>query len=147
MVNPAIVEFIASWEAFRSMAYLDAVGVWTIGYGFTRNVYEGDTMTQEEADLRLVEELEDVGLRFRPFLRREPTQPQWDALLSLTFNCGVVAIGKSGLLTRYNEGDDGGCADRFLMWNRAGGRVLNGLTRRREAERAIYLYADYSGRP
>lgn len=146
-MNQLLVDFIAAWEGFRQIAYLDAVGVWTIGYGFTANVYEGDTMSREEADVRLIEELEDYGSRLRPFLRRQPTPQQWDALLSLAYNCGVSAIGQSGLIRNFNAGDDEGCADRFMMWNRAGGRVLTGLTRRREGERAIYLYGDYSARP
>ena len=140
-------DFVAGWEALRLRAYDDGVGITTIGYGHTEGVRPGDTCTREQAELWLTDELESYALRLLPFMIREPSQQQFDAMLSLAYNCGVAAIGKSSLMRKYNEGDDKGASDWFLMWNRAGGKMMPGLSRRRAAERAIYLDGDYSGRP
>lgn len=145
--SPEIVDFVAAWEGFRANAYLDAVGIWTIGYGQTRGVREGDTVTREEARADLEETLTRDGQVLQAFMTREPSQQQFDALLSLAYNCGVQRIGESGVMFRFNNGWDRDCADRILWWDKAGGRVLSGLHKRREAERAIYLDGDYSGRP
>lgn len=144
--SPALVDFVAGWESLRTEAYLDAVGIPTIGYGRTSNVNMGDTCTPEQAMDWLRRTLNDTANRLSPFLVREPSQQQFDALASLAYNVGVAALGQSGLIRLFNIGDDS-CADRFLLWNKAGGKVLAGLTKRREAERAIYLFGDYSGRP
>ena len=142
-----LVEFVAGWEGFRSEAYLDMVGIPTIGFGQTRGVRMGDTITLEDALRDLESTLTRFGKQLQAFMRREPEQQQFDALLSLAYNCGVIRIGESGVMARFNRGADEECADRFLWWNKAGGRVVTGLTSRRQAERAIYLDGDYSGRP
>lgn len=145
--SPDLVAFVADWEGFRSTAYQDAVGIWTVGYGFTMGVQPGDTMTLAEANAKLEQTLYSFGKTLETFMTREPSQQQFDALLSLAYNCGVQRIGESGVMFRFNNGWDRDCADRILWWDKAGGRVLSGLHKRREAERAIYLSADYSGRP
>jgi lysozyme len=142
-----LVAFVAAWEGFREKAYQDIVGVWTIGYGFTQGVQEGDRVTRADANFRLEAELGATEIRLRPFMRRIPSKQQADALISLAYNCGVAAIGKSGLMTRFNDGDDEECAKRFLLWSKAGGRTVAGLYHRRAAEMAIYTQGDYSGRP
>lgn len=145
--SPALVDFVGAWEGFRSTAYQDIVGVWTIGFGQTKGVQAGDTITLEAALADLNQTLYDTGRILRAYMKREPSQQQFDGLLSLAYNCGVDRIATSGVMDRFNGGNDEGCADRMLWWNKAGGRVVAGLARRREAERAIYLSADYSGRP
>lgn len=67
------------------------------------------------------------------------TQGQFDATVSFTYNLGAGSLSTSTLLRKLNAGDYAGAADEFLRWNKAGGKVLNGLTRRREAERALFL--------
>lgn len=67
------------------------------------------------------------------------TQGQFDALVSFTYNLGARSLSTSTLLRKLNAGDYAGAADEFMRWNKAGGKVLNGLTRRREAERALFL--------
>ncbi|HAK9115445.1 TPA: lysozyme, partial [Salmonella enterica] len=67
------------------------------------------------------------------------TQGQFDALVSFAYNLGARTLSSSTLLRKLNAGDYAGAADEFLRWNKAGGKVLNGLTRRREAERALFL--------
>lgn len=143
--SPELVAFVADWEGFRSTAYQDVVGIWTIGYGFTLGVQPGDTMTMAEANAKLEQTLYSFGKTLESFMQREPSQPQYDALLSLAYNCGVGRIGRSGVMDRFNRGDDEGAAERMLWWNKSGGREVPGLTRRREAERRIYLFGEYVG--
>lgn len=145
--SPELIEFVQGWESCRLSAYLDGNGVPTIGWGHTLGVRMGNMITQAQADSWLIEELIEYGEALKVYMTREPLQQQFDALLSLSYNAGVRAIGKAGVMTLFNAGDDQACADRFLQWNRDGGREVLGLTKRRRAERAIYLDGDYGGRP
>ncbi len=145
--TPELRDFVAAWEELRTRAYQDVAGVWTIGYGRTTDVQPGDTCTAEQAAVWLDESLAEYGDRLQAYMTREPAQQQYDALLSLAYNCGVEAIGDSGVMARFNWGLDQECADRFLMWNRSGGREWNGLTKRRRGERRIYLLGAYDARP
>lgn len=133
------IALIKEFEGFRTKAYQDAVGVWTIGYGFTRGVKPGDTITREQAETRLRDEL---GVYERGVIQAthgRATQTQFDALVSFAFNVGVAGMSKSTVIKRHNEGNYQAAARAFGLWNKAGGRVLSGLTRRRAAESALYL--------
>lgn len=145
--SPELVEFVKGWESCRLSAYLDGNGVPTIGWGHTLGVRMGNTITQAQADTWLIEELIEYGEGLKVYMVREPDQQQFDGILSLAYNAGLRAIGKSGLMALFNAGDDDGCADRFLAWNKDGGKEVKGLTKRRWAERAIYLDGNYEGRP
>lgn len=148
MHSPELVAFIQAWEACRLIPYIDVVGIWTCGWGHALKPGEGrEVWTQEQADGVFDMDLTERGDQLRAFMTRDATQQQYDALLSLAFNCGVNAIGKSGLMAKFNGGEDQACADRFRLWDHAGGREVRGLMRRREAERAIYLTGLYDGRP
>ncbi|MCL8307670.1 lysozyme [Pseudomonas putida] len=128
-----------SFEGLRLQAYQDAVGVWTIGYGATRGVKAGMSISKEQAERMLLNDLQ----RFEPEVERLVTVPlsqnQWDALVSFTYNLGAANLESSTLLRKLNAGDYVAAADQFPRWNKAGGKVLAGLTRRREAERALFL--------
>ena len=143
----ALVEFVAAWESLRLRAYLDGGGVPTIGYGHTRGVQLGDECDEMQAQAWLETELDDYGVDLLRYMERDPSQQQYDALLSLSFNCGTRAIGESGVMARFNAGLDQECADRFLLWSKDNGKVIRGLVRRREGERAIYLFGQYDARP
>lgn len=150
--SPDLLSFVAAWESCVLVAYLDGGNppVPTIAYGHTRGVRMGDTCTQAQADAWLLAELDAHGDELTHYLTRAPTQQQFDALTSLGYNAGVApphGIGPAGIVALFNAGDDAGCANRFRAWNRDGGVIVRGLTKRREAERAIYLAGDYSGRP
>jgi lysozyme len=145
--SDALLDFVKGWEGLRLEAYLDGGGVPTIGYGRTYNVKLGDTCTAQEAEGWLSETLARMGRSMSAYLMRETSQQQFDALLSLCFNAGVAAIGVSGLMRLHNEGMVKECADRFLLWNKDNGKMVPGLSKRRAAERAIYLNGDYSIRP
>jgi lysozyme len=155
MVTPELVEFLKGWEKFRAVAYPATEderkrGIWTYGFGHTRGVKQGDTCTEEQATRLLVDRLVVVEDELREFVKRTPSPRQWDALVSLGDNCGVKGenkVGPSGLVRLFNQERDQECADRFLLWNKQSGVVVNGLSKRRAAERAIYLQGDYSIRP
>ena len=143
----ALLDFIKGWEGCKLVAYQDSVGVWTIGYGHTVNVHEGDTCTQEQADKWIADDVDERWHAIDQFIRATLAEHEMAAIVSLAFNVGVSAVAKSTLLSRVNNGDFGSAADEFLRWNRAGGKIVPGLTKRRQAERAMFLNADYSGRP
>lgn len=152
--SPELRAFVAGWEDPPGgpplVAYDDGGGVMTIGHGHTRGVRLGDTCTTIQADAWLDDELAVAGNELARYVKRQATQQQWDALVSLGYNCGVVGkdrIGESGLMALFNVRRDQECADRFLMWNRDAGVVNAGLSRRRAAERAMYLFGNYEGRP
>lgn len=143
--------FVRNWEDMRLVSYDDGLGVWTIGCGHTRGVKRGQTCDEAQAMRWLRSDLVETESQLQRYLKRKSVQRQYDALVSIAFNCGPNAIGGSGLLEQFNLGNDQACADRFLMWNkgRKDGKLtaLPGLSRRRAAEREIYLHGDYSGRP
>lgn len=120
------------------MAYLDSVGVPTIGYGHTKGVQLGQQITQEEADKYLAEDLAEHAEGVLKLLLVPVTQGQFDALCSFAFNLGVGALKRSALLRRVND-QDSGAAEEFGKWIYAGGKVLKGLQRRRAAEMALFL--------
>lgn len=130
---------IKEFEGFREKAYQDVVGVWTIGYGFTKGVQAGDTMTKAQANARLARELADYEAGVLKATGGNCTQPQFDALCSFAWNVGVKGMAGSSVIKAHNRGDYQAAARAFSLWNRAGNKVWPGLTRRRAAEAALYL--------
>lgn len=135
---------IKQFEGCKLTAYQDSVGVWTIGYGWTQPVdgkpiRAGMTIKQETAERLLKTGLVSYESDVSRLVKVDLTQGQFDALVSFTYNLGARSLSTSTLLRKLNAGDYAGAADEFLRWNKAGGKVLNGLTRRREAERALFL--------
>lgn len=138
------LSMIASFESFEPKAYYCPAGVLTIGYGHTgtnaqgQELQEGDTVTPEQAKRLLYEDVlwaEDAVNEQRLHL----TQNQFDALVSFVFNVGATTFAHSTLLKKLKSCDFEEAADEFLRWNKAGGKVLRGLTARREAERDLFL--------
>ena len=138
------ISLIKQFEGCKLTAYQDSVGVWTIGYGWTQPVdgkpiRAGMTIKQETAERLLKTGLVSYESDVSRLVKVGMTQGQFDALVSFTYNLGARSLSTSTLLRKLNAGDYAGAADEFLRWNKAGGKVLNGLTRRREAERALFL--------
>ncbi|EPS0103372.1 lysozyme [Escherichia coli] len=138
------IALIKQFEGCKLTAYQDSVGVWTIGYGWTQPVdgkpiRAGMTIKQEAAERLLKTGLVSYESDVSRLVKVGLTQGQFDALVSFTYNLGARSLSTSTLLRKLNTGDYAGAADEFLRWNKAGGKVLNGLTRRREAERALFL--------
>ncbi len=137
-INKEGLELIKSFEGLRLKSYRCSANVITIGWGSTGpHVKEGMTITKDQAEELLRSDLrrfEDAVAAAAP----KATDNQFSAMVSLAFNIGIGALQRSTVLRRHLAGDHAGAADAFLMWNKAGGRVLAGLTRRREAEAALY---------
>ncbi|WP_181891019.1 lysozyme [Citrobacter portucalensis] len=141
------IKNIKNFEGCSLTAYPDpgtGGAPWTIGYGWThpvdgKPIKPGVTIKQETADRLLKTGLVSYENDVLKMAKGKLTQGQFDALVSFAYNVGSRALSTSTLLKKLNDGDIKGAADEFLRWNKAGGKVLNGLTRRREAERALFL--------
>ncbi|TNJ39064.1 lysozyme [Phaeobacter sp. B1627] len=135
------VSFIGQWEGLRTEAYRDIIGIWTVCYGETRGVQPGDSYSTADCDAMLAREI----VAFEAQLDRCLTAPVpvgvKVALVSWTYNVGAGAACRSTLVRRANAGDLAGACHQLPRWNRAGGRVIRGLTNRRMSERAMCLRA------
>lgn len=153
-ISDAGIALIKEFETCELVAYPDpgtGGAPWTIGWGHTGAVHEGDTCTQEEADAWLMEDIAKAERCADRALHVAVTQGQYDAFVSLIYNIGPgVKHGRDGIiilssgapstfLRKLNAGDDIGAADEIPKWNKSGGRVMAGLTRRRIAERDLFL--------
>jgi lysozyme len=126
-------------ELCRLKAYPDRGGVWTIGWGDTIKVKEGDTCTQLQADARLVARLAEHESALRKVLQRDPTQGQYDALVSVSYNIGSAGLGTSTLMRLFNAGDTIGAAKQFARWVHVKGKVDEVLIQRRIDELCRYF--------
>jgi lysozyme len=142
--SPAGIKAIEGYEGCRLTAYQDSVGVWTIGVGHTIGVVPGMTITQEEADDLLAEDLANAEAAVNSLVKVPLSQPQFDALASLVFNIGPGAFRSSTLLRKLNAGDYEGAAAEFPRWCRAGDQILPGLEKRRAAEAAMFKETAYA---
>ena len=133
--------YIAEWEGMKCEAYQDAIGIWTIGCGHTKNVKPGDVVTRAEAMMMLVEDLKETINGLAPHVKVDVSEGQFVALTSLAFNIGVngVANGCPKLMAALNAGDWAECARQFLDCDKAGGVRLAGLTRRRREEADLFM--------
>jgi lysozyme len=136
------IALVKNSELCRLDSYQDPVGVWTVGYGHTGpEVKEGLHITQDAAEALLLSDLETVEKCIANSVSVNLTQGQHDALCSFVFNLGCSALRNSTLLRLLNAGDDIGAAEQFKRWDHAGGKVLAGLTKRREAEAEMFMNA------
>ena len=137
-INKAGLELVNGFEGLRLKAYLCPANVWTIGYGSTgSHVREGLVITEAQAEELLRSDLR----RFEDFVAANcspATDNQFSALVSFAFNVGEGALKDSTLRRMHLEGDYAGAAEQFKRWNKAGGRELPGLVRRRAAEAQLY---------
>ncbi|EHF8262834.1 lysozyme [Enterobacter kobei] len=136
------IALIKQYEGLRLTTYKDAVGIPTIGYGHVENpIPPGGTrtITAEDAEQILREDLQRFEHDVNNMLTVEVTQNQFDALVSFAFNLGPANLKSSTLLRKVNSGDFNGAAEEFPKWNHAGGQVLAGLTARRNAEKTLFL--------
>lgn len=134
------LSLIKSFEGLRLDAYLDSVGIPTIGYGSTgSDIKLGLKWTKQQAESRLEDDVYKFEKGVEACVKTRLNSNQFSALVCFAYNVGIGSLQKSTLLKKLNGGDTEGAADEFLRWNKAGGKVLAGLTRRREAERALFL--------
>jgi lysozyme len=163
-INKRGVELVKSFEGLEDGdpttvnldPYMDPVGIWTIGWGhairyngkflrgkenrmLARSLYPGGLTTFQAEDLLradLLDTCRDVEHMTRTI---SVTDNQFAALVSFAFNCGSTDLKNSTLMRRLLAGSVQAASEQFARWNKAGGKVLNGLTRRREAERVLFL--------
>jgi lysozyme len=138
------ISLIKKFEGCELEAYKCAAGVWTIGYGHTKDVKEGDSILKEDAESMLMHELQkycnDVDIAVKVDLK----QNEFDALVSWTYNLGLTNLNSSTMLKVLNEGKHDEVPAQMKRWNKASGQVKQGLVRRREAEALMFEGKDWS---
>ena len=132
------IDLIKHFEGCVLNAYKCPAGVWTIGYGHTKDVQPGDEWSEDHADHMLEVELHEYEGYINNLVTCPLTQNQFDALVSWVYNLGSANLQASTLLKRLNAGDYPDVPNQIKRWNKAGGEVLEGLTRRREAEATMF---------
>ena len=135
------LDLIRQFEGLRLAAYKCPAGVPTIGYGTTRGVKMGMTVTKDEAEKLLQADVTPFSDRINKLVKVKLNQNQFDALVSFVYNVGSGAFADSTMLKLINQNLLDDAANQFIRWNRANGEVLPGLTRRRMAERDLFLRA------
>ena len=146
-VSKIATDMIKKFEGFKDYAYIDTDGTAVIGYGLSRingvPVQIGDRITPSQADAALDAHIQEIDRELQKAIEVELSDRQLSALTSISFNVGVDAIAKSTLVRKINTGDYAGAANEFMRWDKANmrGRLvqLPGLTRRRSAERQLFL--------
>ena len=135
---------IKKFEGCKLESYKCAAGVWTIGYGSTKGIKEGMSISQEEADNLLLEDVAVFEDNVLDAVTMPLSQHQFDALVSWTFNLGGANLKASTMLKKLNAGEYEEVPAQMKRWNKAGGKVLQGLIRRREAEALLFEGKDWS---
>jgi lysozyme len=135
-------DLIKRFEGCKLQAYQDQVGVWTIGYGHTQGVKQGDKWTQAQADSVFDAEVEGFSERVAQLVKGTVAQCRFDALVSLAYNIGLGNLSGSKLLFYLNQGEYRDAALQFTVWNKAGGVFNKGLLARRTEE--MYLFCQGS---
>lgn len=143
-MSPAGLVLITFYEGIRTEAYQDSVGVWTIGVGHTSaagppEVYPGMTITVEEAFMILQNDIGQYEKAVNDYVTVDLNQPQYDALVSWTYNLGPGNLAGSTMLKVLNSGDYWNTIHEMLKWDNASGEQLRGLTRRRGSSAGYFM--------
>ena len=134
---------IKKFEGCELKAYQCSANVWTIGYGHTAGVVEGDEIDQATADTLLQEDLSEFEGYVNQWVMVPLEQNQFDALVSWTYNLGVGNLKSSTMLKELNNGNYDRVPSEMARWNKAGGEVLEGLERRRKAEGLLFTGGEW----
>lgn len=143
-INQEGLDLIKHFEGFRADAYRDPVGIVTIGYGTTARAEVGIiprmgmTITEAEAEHYLQKAVNKFAAQIEPAIIAPINENEFAAYVSLAYNIGPGAFKRSSTLRHFNMGNKAQAAKNILLWNKAGGKVLRGLVRRREAEKALF---------
>lgn len=141
-ISQAGINLIKSFEGLRTKAYkaVPTEKYYTIGYGhYGSDVRAGQVITEEEAEKLLRDDVQEFVKGVNKLLKVDVTQNQFDALVSFAYNVGLGALKSSTLLQYLNVGDIQKAGSELLRWNKSGGKVYNGLVKRREKERGLFL--------
>ena len=137
------IALIKKFEGCKLESYKCSAGVWTIGYGSTKLIIENMSITQEEAEKLLIKDIEVFEQEIEKAVEVPLHQHQYDALVSWTFNLGGANLNASTMLKVLNKGAYEDVPAQIKRWNKAGGKVLEGLTRRRLAESLLFEGNDW----
>jgi lysozyme len=140
-INDKGIALLKQFEGCKLTAYQDGGGVWTIGYGHTGDIAtKGRTIDQLTADCILIEDIEKTEKGLLKLLKRPVNDNQFSALVCFAFNVGLSALKRSTLLTLLNNGTSPQIVSQeFLRWNKDNGKEVAGLTKRRKAEKDLFL--------
>lgn len=135
------VGLVGNWEGLRLYAYQDVIGVWTACYGETKDIKPGMKFTKAQCDVMFIERLQEFEAGMRKCLQNPDKIPDkpYVAFLSLAYNIGNGAFCKSSVARFANAGNLKEACNRILAFNKAGGKVIKGLVKRREEERKLCL--------
>ena len=148
-IGVATIGVVGPWEGLRLVAYQDVVGVWTACYGETKGIKPGMRFSEEACDVMFIGSLTEHEAGMRQCLKAPDALPDktYVAFVSVTYNIGTGAFCGSSMARRANAGDLVGACEALTAWNKAGGKVVQGLTNRRIAERKLCLEGLAEGRP
>ena len=141
-LNKAGIDLIKKFEGCKLTAYPDpATGgdPWTIGWGSTKGVKKGDIWTQKQADDALATECEEWCKGILKLVKAQLNDNQFSALVSFVHNVGLGNFGKSTMLKLINQNKLKEASEEFVKWNKAAGKVMAGLTKRRQAEKDLFI--------
>lgn len=134
MINKSGIELIKSFEGLRIKAYRCSAGKWTIGYGHTKGVYNGQEITEEHAEAFLIDDLHDAQMAVSSLVEVHLNDNEYAALISFVFNIGCGAFKGSTLLKLLNKRMYDMVPAQLMRWNKVNGEENGGLSRRRKAE-------------
>jgi len=137
------LELLKHYEGCELTAYRCSADVLTIGYGHTKGVTEDMVITQEEADQMLQDEMPEYEGYINDKVTVELNQDQFDAMVCWVYNLGSGNLSSSTLLKVLNDGDYDGVPEQMKRWNKAGGKVLNGLIKRRDSEAKLFCSEEW----
>ncbi|MEM4134315.1 MAG: lysozyme [Candidatus Micrarchaeia archaeon] len=138
------LDLVKAFEGFSARPYLCPAGYWTIGYGHVLGKTWQDTwgsliFTKEQAEEMLLKTLKNIEFVINSLIEVDIHDYMLDALISFSYNCGIYAFRASTLRRLINQGELYQASEQFTRWVYAGGKKLNGLVRRRQAEKELYL--------
>ena len=133
------IDLIKEFEGLELTSYLCPANVWTVGFGHTKTARKGQKISAAGAEDLLRVDLSGFEAAVTDSVKVPITQNQFDALVCFTYNVGIGALLSSTLLKKLNAGDYAGASLQFLRWDKGGGKILPGLTRRRIAESQLFL--------
>ena len=152
-ISDAGLDFIRRWEGCELKVYKDSAGYQTIGVGHLivdadpLEAWQNKGITETEAISLLRDDVAHAEGCVHRYILWPLNQNQWDALISFTFNVGGGALKSSTLRRKLNMGEEGRVNKELLRWNKAGGKISSGLTKRRKAEGRLFNLGDYGGGP
>jgi lysozyme len=142
-MNAEAEKIIKQWEGLRLKAYLDTGGVWTIGWGHTKNVDAGMTITEEQAQKLFEEDYAEHARIIKKHVKVPLNEFQEAALISFAFNVGEPQFAKSTLLKKLNKGEYESVPAQLQRWIYDNGKVVKGLVNRRAAEAGLWAKGDF----